>query len=208
MRSRPSGCRSCGAFANRSKAAGHSRAVHELRGERRSRGAAGRTLSEETTGLNTALPRAAVRVRRRRPLAPTAGSVSIVYWALVQSEEAKRASVDENVQWFAADLLPALAFDHNLIVEYALWRLRNKMEYKPHRARLSRRETFTLAQLRAVHEAVLGRPLDPANFRRTIESSGCRLVPTATSRVDRHSTPATTVIGYDGSIDPPPTRDH
>jgi 8-oxo-dGTP diphosphatase len=32
-------------------------------------------------------------------------------------------------------------------------------------------ETFTLAQLREVHEAVLGKALDPANFRRMIEAS-------------------------------------
>ena len=32
-------------------------------------------------------------------------------------------------------------------------------------------DTFTLSQLREVHEAVLGRSLDPANFRRMIESS-------------------------------------
>ncbi|PRY68120.1 8-oxo-dGTP diphosphatase [Glaciihabitans tibetensis] len=96
--------------------------------------------------------------------------VSIVYWALVRSEEAARASEGENVRWFAADSLPPLAFDHNLIVEYALWRLRNKMEY----SRIAHAfvgETFTLAQLREVHEAVLGRALDPANFRRTIEAS-------------------------------------
>ncbi|WP_397545161.1 NrtR DNA-binding winged helix domain-containing protein, partial [Salinibacterium sp.] len=33
-------------------------------------------------------------------------------------------------------------------------------------------ETFTLAELRRVHEAVLQRPLDPANFRRQVEASG------------------------------------
>jgi 8-oxo-dGTP diphosphatase len=97
--------------------------------------------------------------------------VSIVYWALVRSEEAARASVGENVQWFPADDLPPLAFDHNLIVEYALWRLRTKMEYSGI-AHAFLGETFTLAQLREVQEAVIGRPLDPANFRRTIEASG------------------------------------
>jgi hypothetical protein len=96
--------------------------------------------------------------------------VSIVYWALVQSEEAQRASVGENVQWFPADDLPALAFDHNLIVDYALWRLRNKMEYS-RIAHAFLGETFTLTQLREVHEAVRGRALDPANFRRSIEGS-------------------------------------
>jgi 8-oxo-dGTP diphosphatase len=96
--------------------------------------------------------------------------VSIVYWALVRSEEAAQASEGENVRWFAADALPALAFDHNLIVEYALWRLRNKMEY----SRIAHAfvgDRFTLAQLREVHEAVLGRALDPANFRRMVEAS-------------------------------------
>lgn len=101
---------------------------------------------------------------------PTGRVVSIVYWALVRSEEAELATVGENVRWFAADELPELAFDHNRIVEYALWRLRTKMEY----SRISHAflgELFTLAQLRAVHEAVLGRELDPANFRRQMESS-------------------------------------
>jgi 8-oxo-dGTP diphosphatase len=96
--------------------------------------------------------------------------VSIVYWALVRSEEAAQASEGDNVRWFAADALPELAFDHNLIVEYALWRLRNKVEY----SRIAHAfvgDRFTLAQLREVHEAVLGRALDPANFRRMIEAS-------------------------------------
>jgi len=97
--------------------------------------------------------------------------VSVVYWALVRSEEAERASVGENVRWFPADDLPELAFDHNVIVEYALWRLRTKMEYS-RIAHAFLGERFTLAQLRGVHEAVLGKALDPANFRRTIEASG------------------------------------
>jgi 8-oxo-dGTP diphosphatase len=97
--------------------------------------------------------------------------VSVVYWALVQSVEADLAAVDENVQWFPADRLPALAFDHNQIVDYALWRLRTKVEYS-RIAHAFLGETFTLAQLRDVHEAVLRRALDPANFRRTIEASG------------------------------------
>lgn len=97
--------------------------------------------------------------------------VSIVYWALVGSAEAERASEGDNVRWHPADALPPLAFDHNLIVEYALWRLRTKMEYS-RIAHAFLGERFTLAQLREVHEAVLGRALDPANFRRTIEASG------------------------------------
>lgn len=96
--------------------------------------------------------------------------VSIVYWALVESAEAASVSVGDNVRWFAADAVPELAFDHSVIVDYALWRLRTKMEYS-RIAHAFLGETFTIAQLREVHEAVLGKALDPANFRRTIEAS-------------------------------------
>lgn len=102
---------------------------------------------------------------------PNSRLVSIVYWALVRPEEAERVSLGENVRWFPADELPDLAFDHNLIVEYALWRLRTKMEYS-RIAHAFLGEQFTLAELRSVHEAVLRKPLDPANFRRQMESSG------------------------------------
>lgn len=102
--------------------------------------------------------------------------VSIVYWALVRAEEADVAVETENVRWFEADSLPDLAFDHNLIVEYALWRLRNKLEYS-HIAHEFLGDTFTLSELREVHEAVLQKSLDPANFRRQIEGSG-QVVPT------------------------------
>lgn len=96
--------------------------------------------------------------------------VSIVYWALVPSNEAARAIDGENVQWYPADNVPPLAFDHNTIVEYALWRLRNKMEYS-RIANAFLGQTFTLADLREVHEAVLRKPIDPANFRRQILTS-------------------------------------
>jgi 8-oxo-dGTP diphosphatase len=102
---------------------------------------------------------------------PEQRMVSIVYWALVRPDEAERVTLGENVRWFAADDLPDLAFDHNLIVDYALWRLRTKMEYsRIAHAFLGPR--FTLAELREVYEAVLRKPLDPANFRRQMETSG------------------------------------
>ncbi|MDE2592167.1 MAG: NUDIX hydrolase [Actinomycetales bacterium] len=102
--------------------------------------------------------------------------VSIVYWALVGSAEAEQTLASENVQWFFADELPELAFDHNLIVEYALWRLRNKVGYsRVAHGFLS--ERFTLAELREVYEAILGKQLDPGNFRRAVEASGA-VVPT------------------------------
>ncbi len=105
--------------------------------------------------------------------------VSVVYWALVRPEqigEHTDPTFDaRNVQWFVADSLSddagPLAFDHDRVVAYALWRLRTKVEYSAI-AQGFLGETFTLAELRQVHEAVLDRELDPANFRRQVEGSG------------------------------------
>ena len=90
----------------------------------------------------------------------------------------------ENVTWFDAAELPRLAFDHNEIVDYALWRLRNKVGYSRIAHGLLADE-FTLAELREVYESILGRRLDPANFRRQVENSG-NLIPTDRFRTGSH----------------------
>jgi 8-oxo-dGTP diphosphatase len=97
--------------------------------------------------------------------ADSARVVSIVYWALVRPEEDALAIDGANVEWFVADEVPDLAFDHNDIVKYALDRLRAKITYSDI-AHAFTGEEFTLAQLREVHEAVRQVRLDPANFRR------------------------------------------
>lgn len=131
--------------------------------------------------------------------------VSIVYWALLRQDlvDEQRAaheadgSAPENVEWFDADELPRLAFDHNDIVEYALWRLRNKVGYTRIAHGLLPDE-FTLAELREVYESILGRKLDPANFRRQTEGSGA-LIPTDRFRTGSHR-PAR-LYRYDGAIE-------
>lgn len=110
--------------------------------------------------------------------------VSIVYWALLRADEVDATDAPENVAWFDAASLPRLAFDHNDIVEYGLWRLRNKVGY----SRIAHGlldEEFTLAELREVYESILGRRLDPANFRRQVENSGT-LIPTDHFRTGSH----------------------
>ncbi|MFB8386464.1 NUDIX domain-containing protein [Microbacterium sp. NPDC055910] len=116
--------------------------------------------------------------------------VSIVYWALLRADDAATGLVDpavhdpENVGWFDASSLPPLAFDHGEIIDYALWRLRNKVGYSRIAHGLLADE-FTLAELRAVYESILGRHLDPANFRRQVENSGT-LIPTDRFRTGSH----------------------
>lgn len=130
--------------------------------------AAARTLGE-TTGLHPSYLEQLYTVGGI-DRSPTDRVISVVYWALVRADEVARAEPGENVRWFPADRLPDLAFDHNAIVNYALERLRTKMEYADV-AHSFLGETFTIAQLRGVHEAVRGQKLDAANFRRSVATS-------------------------------------
>jgi 8-oxo-dGTP diphosphatase len=114
--------------------------------------------------------------------------VSIVYWALVRQDEDSDAVESENLEWFPADDLAeeagVLAFDHGVILDYALDRLRAKVTYSPI-AHAFLPERFPLAELRRVYEAILNRALDPSNFRRqilaqgTVEDTGERMTGTA-----------------------------
>jgi len=127
--------------------------------------------------------------------------VSVVYWALLRSDlvEAQRAAAGspENVEWFPVEALPDLAFDHRSIIEYAVWRLRNKAGYSRIAAALLPDE-FTLAELRSVYETVLGKRLDPSNFRRLLEGSEA-LVPTEDFRTGPHR-PAR-IFRYNAEVD-------
>lgn len=98
--------------------------------------------------------------------APAERIVSIVYWAQINADAANYYL--DNVRWFSVDELPELAFDHARIIDYARSRLRNKTEFAHHFLG----DAFTLADLRTVHQVILGKDLDPANFRRQILASG------------------------------------
>ena len=75
----------------------------------------------------------------------------------------------EHAAWYrVSDVLDGglrLAFDHERIVADAVERAKSKLEYSPLGAAFCGGE-FTVAQLRAVYEAVWGVRLDPRNFHR------------------------------------------
>jgi 8-oxo-dGTP diphosphatase len=104
---------------------------------------------------------------------PRGRVVTVAYFALIASDETLlRAGSDANeVRWFAVDAVPAVAFDHRMILDYALERLRNKLEYTTVGFQLLP-EKFTLVELQAVYETILGRRLDKRNFRRKIDLLG------------------------------------
>lgn len=140
-------------------------------GARESLGGAGARTLEETTGLRPSYLEQ-LYTFGDPDRSPTQRLVTIGYFALVTEEQVGATVADENVAWFAVNdpQLDHLAFDHREIIDYALWRLRNKVEYGQIAHRLLG-DRFTLAQLRAVYEALLGKELDPANFRRQLKAT-------------------------------------
>jgi 8-oxo-dGTP diphosphatase len=62
-----------------------------------------------------------------------------------------------------------LAFNNRTVIETALTRLRNKLEYTNVAYSLMPRE-FTLRDLQAVYESIYGRSFDKRNFRRRMIS--------------------------------------
>ena len=105
---------------------------------------------------------------------PREHRLAVAYYALVPSgaRSVEGDTPEREARWYPLGSLPApLAFDNGEIVEYALWRLRNKVSYAYIAYRLLP-PTFTLTQLREVYEAILGQSLDPTNFRRKVASSG------------------------------------
>jgi 8-oxo-dGTP diphosphatase len=67
--------------------------------------------------------------------------------------------------------VPPLAFRNDEVIDYALQRLKAKLEYS-NVAYALLPEEFTFSQLQGTYEAILGRPLDKRNFRKRVTSVG------------------------------------
>jgi 8-oxo-dGTP diphosphatase len=104
---------------------------------------------------------------------PRGRIVTVAYYALIASDRLSLvAGADAaEAQWFPMNAIPPLAFDHKQILDYAIERLRNKLEYTTVGFQLLS-EKFTLGDLQAVYEAILGKQLDKRNFRRKIALLG------------------------------------
>lgn len=125
--------------------------------------------------LPGAVQLAAVGGRTRDPRAPWA--LSVIYRCTVTPgqlavEPGKRMA---ELKWVPAESATAddkLAFDHGQLIGRAVHSLRAEVDVLRFAPGLMG-ETFTLGELHAASEAVLGRPLDKSSFRRRLEAAGC-----------------------------------
>ena len=99
--------------------------------------------------------------------------VTVAYYALVNWQRFQlkvRQRVSE-ANWFPVKRLPSLVLDHQRIADYALERLRNKINYTTVGFQSLPRQ-FTLTELQSSYEVILSKRLDKRNFRRKMLQLG------------------------------------
>jgi 8-oxo-dGTP diphosphatase len=101
---------------------------------------------------------------------PTERVITTCYYALIRAEPTlDKLSYDYDATWHplsqVADL--RLVYDHPLMLEMALNRLREQVRFHPIGFELLP-ERFTLTELRQLYESILGRPLDKRNFTKKV----------------------------------------
>lgn len=105
--------------------------------------------------------------------------ISISYYALVDIQKV-RLTADawsDSCAWYPVESHPPAAYDHGRIVEGAREALRAALDVPGAGASLLP-ERFTMPELQALHEAVLGRRLDRRNFqKRMLERGGIERLP-------------------------------
>ncbi len=95
--------------------------------------------------------------------------VTIAYYSLIKPGNYKLnvGSDAKDVKWFEIASVPNLVFDHRLILDTALAKLKRKVRYEPIGFELLP-EKFTLYQIQGLYEAIYDKKFDKPNFRRKI----------------------------------------
>ena len=89
--------------------------------------------------------------------------ITIAYMALVRKGNVQGGDDAADARWFPVSAVPPLAFDHDRILRIALDRLKEQIHFRPVGFELLP-EVFTLPQLQALYEAILGVRFDRRNF--------------------------------------------
>ena len=128
--------------------------------------AAARELVEETGLSRAQVLLAQVGAFGRPGRDPRGRVITVAYFALVRPEVAPfvRAGSDASAARWVPARAARLAFDHDVILAATLERMKRDVDRGT--ALHLAPATFTIPELRAVHEALHGAALDPGNFRR------------------------------------------
>ena len=131
------------------------------------REAVGRELKEETNVKDVFLKQLKAYGDVKRD--PRGRVISVAFLALISPDQKLEASTDAyDAQWYSASMLPELAFDHDKIINYALFQLKYEIQTTNVAFQILPNR-FTLTQLQKLYESILGKELDKRNFRKRIK---------------------------------------
>ncbi len=104
---------------------------------------------------------------------PRGRVISVAFFGLVKPGRTYVSGNDdaEEADWYPADNLPDLAFDHLRIVETAIAKLSDRMRRQPLAFELLPSK-FPFSDLEKVYKSLWQRPLDRRNFKKKIISLG------------------------------------
>jgi len=104
---------------------------------------------------------------------PRSRVITVAYIALIPWQSLPQPGSDKvtGLTWLPVDHLPNLAFDHKLIVSYAVTRLRAKVSYSNIVQGLMPRH-FRLSELQSMYECIINDKLDKRNFRKRMLATG------------------------------------
>ena len=95
--------------------------------------------------------------------------ISIAYYALINVKDYdEKLRKEYGLEWMDINKVPTLYSDHNLMIEQALKKMRQKIKTEPISFRLLP-QLFTLTQLQRLYEAVIGEEVDKRNFRKRVK---------------------------------------
>ncbi len=95
--------------------------------------------------------------------------ITIGYYALINPDyySLKQSKLAKSLQWFNLHDLPTLCFDHEIIIQQALEKLRQEVMYHPVGFHLLP-EKFTLTEIQLLYEVILNKKMDTRNFRKKL----------------------------------------
>ena len=116
--------------------------------------------------------------------------VSVGFYTLTEFSqvEFRKGKYEEECKWWSINELPPLIFDHKLIISEALLALRLHIAHYPIGYKLLPKK-FTLPEIHALYETILGKKMDERNFAKRLMATGIITKLNETRHIGAHRSP-------------------
>lgn len=98
---------------------------------------------------------------------PSGRVITTAYYSLINIKDHLLRITDNEVHWHSVNEIREMAFDHKMILDTCLQKLRHQIDEHPVIFNLLP-EKFSLRELQELYQAILGTKLDRRNFRKKI----------------------------------------